>query len=120
MLTADIEDEEMGKHSERRENGRFKCKRDALHNTDTDDLFFRGVVCNYSKRGLYFESNVDLMPGDNISILIEKQSAQGTHLVDAKIVWRKVLQGSSFDFGYGTTLQEKRDIDYIKKKLKGK
>ena len=120
MLKPDIEDETMGKLSERRENERFECKRDALHNTDADDLFFRGMLCNYSKSGLYFESNVDLKSGDNISILTEKQSDQGTQLVDVKIVWRKVLKGSSFDFGYGTTLQERRDIDYIKKKLIGK
>ena len=112
------EDEAMGKVVERREYGRFKCNRAALHNTDADDLFFRGEVCNYSKRGLYFESNVDLQPGDNISILIEKQSAEGTQLVDVKIVWCKELRGSSFDHGYGATLQERRDIEYIKNKLK--
>jgi Tfp pilus assembly protein PilZ len=113
------EDGAMRKIVERRENGRFKCNRAALHNTDADDLFFRGEVCNYSKRGLYFESNVDLQSGDNISILIEKQSSEGTQLVDVKIVWCKELQGSSFDRGYGATLQERRDIDYIKNKIKG-
>jgi Tfp pilus assembly protein PilZ len=109
----------MGKIVERRENGRFTCNRDALHNTDADDLFFRGEICNYSKRGLYFESNVDLQQGDNISILIEKQSTEGTQLVDVKIVWCKELEGSSFNRGYGATLQERRDTDYIIKKLKG-
>jgi hypothetical protein len=119
MLTSNVEDGAMGKLFERRENGRFKCKRDALHNTDADDLFFRGKVLNYSKRGLYFESNVDLQRGDNISILVEKQSTEGIQLVDVKIVWRKELQGLSFDHGYGATLQRRRNIDYIKSKLKG-
>ena len=109
----------MGKLIERRGNGRFECKRDALHNTDADDLFFRGEVRNYSKRGIYFESNVDLQRGDNISILVEKQSTEGTQLVDVKIVWRKKLQGLSFDRGYGAILQSRRDIDFIKNKLKG-
>ena len=118
MLTANVVEGAMGKTFERRKNGRFKCKRDALHNTDAEDLFFRGRVRNYSKRGMYFESNVDLQSGDNISILVEKQSAEGTQLVDAKIVWRKELQDLSFDFGYGAILQKKRDIDYIKNKLK--
>ena len=119
MLTVDVKEGAMGKFIERREDGRFKCKRDALHNTDAEDLFFRGEVRNYSKRGMYFESNVDLQRGDNISILIEKQSAEGTQLVDVKILWRKELQGLSFDRGYGAMLQRKRDIDYIKNKLKG-
>jgi len=120
MLTTNVEDGAMGKLIERRENRRFKSKRDALHNTDADDLFFRGEVHNYSKRGLYFESNVDLKRGDKISILVEKQSSEGTQLVDVKIVWRKELQGLSFDLGYGAILQSKRDIDYIRNKLKGK
>lgn len=120
MQTANGEEVATGKLIERRENGRFKCKRDALHNTDTDDLFFRGVVRNYNKRGIYFESNVDLQRGDNISILVEKQSTEGTQLVDVKIVWRKEMQGLSFDRGYGAILQGRRDIDYIKNKLKGK
>ena len=119
MQTANVVVGAMDKLIERREDGRFKCKRDALHNTDAHDLFFKGKVLNYSKRGMYFESNVDLQRGDNISILIEKQSAEGTQLVDVKIVWRKELQGLSFDRGYGAMLQRRRDTDYIKNKLKG-
>ena len=119
MLTVDVEEGAMGKHIERRENGRFKCKLDALHNTDADDLFFRGEVRNFSKEGLYFESNVDLHRGDNISILVEKRSTEGTQLVDVKVVWRKELQGLSYDCGYGAVLQRRRDINYIKSKLKG-
>ena len=118
MLTANVVEGVMGKIFERRKNGRFKCKRDALHNTDAEDLFFRGEVRNYSKRGMYFESNVDLQRGDNISILVEKQSTEGTQLIDVKIVWRKELQGLTFDLGYGAIRQRKRDIDYIKNKLK--
>ncbi len=109
----------MVNYLERRLNERFKYKRDALHNTDSADLFYRGEVRNYSKRGLYFESDVDLLREDKISILVERQPADGTYLVDVKIVWRRELQGSSFNLGYGATLQERRDIDYIIKKLKG-
>ena len=58
MLPVNVVEGAMGKLIERRENGRFKCKRDALHNTDADDLFFRGEVRNYSKRGMYFESRL--------------------------------------------------------------
>lgn len=109
----------MNKLVERRENERIQCKRDALHNTESADLFFRGEVSNYSKRGLYFESNVNLQSGDNISLLVETQSSGKSYLVDVKIMWRVELRDSSFGFGYGATLQEKRDIEYIKNKLKG-
>ena len=110
----------MDKISERREIVRFSCKRDALHNTNSGDLFYKGEVYNYSKQGLYFESNIDLKVGDNISILVEKQSEEDTHLIDVKVVWRKELRDSSYGLGYGASLQERRDIDYIKYKLKAK
>ena len=118
ILAANLKDGKMDKLSERRENARLKCKSDALHNTNSADLFFRGEVCNYSKRGLYLESNVDLKAGDNISILVQKQSKEETHLIDVKIVWCKELRDSSFRRGYGACLQERRDIDFIKNKLK--
>ena len=60
---------------DRREEERFKCKRDVLHNTDPADFFYKGRVCNYSKRGLYFESNIDLLPGHEVSILVKKHPA---------------------------------------------
>jgi hypothetical protein len=102
---------------DRRENERIKCRMDALHNTQYSDLFFMAEVCNYSKNGLYFESNVDLQPGDNISLLVEKQLTEGTSLMDVKVVWRKKITGSSFELGYGALLQPKRDLEYIKNKL---
>jgi hypothetical protein len=95
----------------RRENERFDCKKSILHNTKPADFFRKGEVFNYSKKGLYFESSGDLQEEDEISILIKKRAHGKIHVLDVKIVWCKELQGSSFDVGYGATLQGKRKID---------
>ena len=95
---------------ERRESKRVRCKKDILHNTDPGDFFYRGKVCNYSKKGLYFESNVDLQPGDKVSILVKRASNDVTHLLDVKIIWSKQLQGESFDLAYGASLKQRRKI----------
>ena len=95
---------------ERRANKRVKCQKDILHNTDPGDFFYRGKVCNYSKRGLYFESNVDLLPGDKVSILVKRASNDVTYLLDVKIIWSSKLQGVSFDLAYGASLKQRRKI----------
>jgi hypothetical protein len=95
---------------DRRKGERFKCKRDVLHSTDSGDFFYKGKVCNYSKRGLYFESNIDLLQGHEVSILVKKHYSDITHIFDVKIIWCKDLQDSSFEMGYGTTLLRKRRI----------
>jgi hypothetical protein len=94
----------------RRKSKRFKCKKHILHDTEPSDFFYRGKACNYSKKGLYFESNVDLLPEDKISILVKRRSNDVTYMLNVKIIWCKELQDSSFDLGYGASLKERRRI----------
>ena len=96
---------------DRRESERVKCKKDVLHSTVPADFFYRGQVCNYSKKGLYFESNTDLLPKDEISVLVKRGVVDETHILDIQIVWCKELQDSSFDLGYGAMLKGRRKID---------
>ncbi len=85
--------------------------KDVLHNTKPADFFYKGQVCNYSKKGLYFESNMDLLPEDEISILVKRGAVGETHILDIQIVWYKELQDSSFNLGYGAMLRGRRKID---------
>lgn len=95
----------------RRADERFDCEKSILHNTKPADFFRKGAVFNYSKKGLYFESSGDLQKKDEISILVKRRAHGKIDVFDVKIMWRKELQGSSFDVGYGATLQRKRQID---------
>jgi hypothetical protein len=111
ILTGNPEEGEMNSLKNRRKSERIRCKKNILHNTQPADFFRRGKVFNYSERGLYFESNVDLREEDEISLLVKRHSHGKTHVLDVKIVWCRELQNSSFDVGYGATLKGKRIID---------
>ena len=93
---------------ERRKNERFKCKTTILHNTSLPDFFYRGTMYNFSKEGLYFESNEDLLQGDEISISIKKPPLQfidkNHQYFDVKIMWCRELKDSSYQLGYGAKL----------------
>jgi len=59
---------------------------------------------NFSKNGLYFESDHTFNTGEEIfvEIIDHPQSNKGLELLfDVKIVWRKKPQVSSFQYGYG-------------------
>jgi len=102
---------------ERRGSERVRCKYDILHNTVPADFFYKGRVLDYSGNGLYFESNVDMLPGDEISILIRNRSNDEAYYLDVKIKWYKELQGSKFNLGYGASLEKRRKMDEITKRF---
>jgi hypothetical protein len=109
MPNARLVESEKNRFIERRKSERIKCKKYILHDTDPGDFFYRGRVCNYSKRGLYFESNVDLLPKDKITILVNRNSDELTYILDVKIEWCKELNDSKFDVGYGASVTGKRE-----------
>ena len=98
----------MQKSIERRNSERIKYKSVILHNTSPPDFFYSGTMYNFSKRGLYFESDEDLLQGDEISISIKKPPAQflkkTDQYFDVKIMWCRDLQESSYQVGYGAKL----------------
>jgi hypothetical protein len=60
------------------------------------------------KRGLYFESNEDLLPGHEIGISIKEPPQQfikeSHQYFDVKIMWCFEIQGSSHQVGYGAKI----------------
>jgi hypothetical protein len=63
---------------------------------------------NFSKMGLYFESNEHLLKGHEISISINNPPQQFTiephQNFSAKIMWYQELQGSTYRSGYGAKI----------------
>jgi hypothetical protein len=93
---------------ERREHERFPYETTILHDTSPPDFFYKGTMYNFSKKGMYFESNEDLLQGHEISISIKKPPQQFTIKPDqnfsVKIMWYQELQGSSYQSGYGAKI----------------
>ena len=93
---------------ERRKSERLNHKSALLHSTNPPDFFYRGTMHNYSRGGLYFESDEDLLQGDEISISIQNPPPQFVkkpqEYFDVKIMWCRVLSGAKYQVGYGAML----------------
>ena len=98
----------MNKGNERRKYKRIPCETPILHNTCPADFFYKGTMCNFSKGGLYFESNEDLLQGHEIAISItnspQQFSKKSRQNFNVKIMWCTEIQGSSYQLGYGAKL----------------
>lgn len=75
-------------------------------------------MLNFSKDGLYFESNSLLNKGTLIFVIVEDSPFASTYGISkfyrARIIWRKKLKGSIFDYGYGIqfkSLTEVQDLN---------
>lgn len=66
---------------------------------------------NFSEKGIYFESDFYLVPGSRVLIgLPASPLAEGEQIYEcyrAVIRWRRFLEDSVFDYGYGVELEEK-------------
>ena len=93
---------------DRRESERIEHKSAILHSTNPPDFFYRGTMHNFSTEGLYFESNEDLLQGDEISISIQNPPQQFNkkprEYFDVEIMWCSVLQGAAYQLGYGAKI----------------
>ncbi len=79
-------------------------------------IIYQARMLNFSKYGLYFETDSLLGLGDEVYIGIEyspyTDSLDTYECLRAKIMWRRELPKSFFKFGYGV----KFSIDYDKQK----
>ena len=105
-------------YTDLRDKRRFECKADILHDNLLPGLFYAAKMLNFSKGGLYFESNQSLYVGDYINIKIEyspdSSDDEIQYTFGVEILWRKELQDSSFDYGYGVQyIDPKESLDKI-------
>jgi hypothetical protein len=100
--------EKMHTGIERRKHKRIPCETSILHNTSPADFLYKGTMYNFSKKGLYFESNEDLLKGHEISISIKEPPKQfvkkSRQYFDVKIMWCRVIEKSSYQLGYGAKI----------------
>jgi hypothetical protein len=93
---------------ERRKSERFNYTSAVLHSTNPPDFFYRGTMHNFSSEGLYFESNEDLLQGDEISISIlnppQQLNKEPQEYFDVEIMWCEVLRGTTYQVGYGAKI----------------
>jgi hypothetical protein len=98
----------MRAHIENRIETRLDHKAPALIKKLKNGTLYRARMVNYSSKGLYFETNSMLSPGEEVDIAIENSPyIQASNVLDcyrAKIIWRKDLEPGIYKYGYGLTM----------------
>jgi Tfp pilus assembly protein PilZ len=87
---------------------RLKYEANNLYDTIIPDIHYDGKIYNLSDGDIYFESDEQILAGDEISITVRKLNGTEQSF-DAEILWRKKLQNSFLCFGYGARLIEPKN-----------
>ena len=108
----------MGLTTERRQHKRHQYKALISHDILSPEATPAGKIFNFSKSGLYFESNDTFYPMEEVFVeIIDRPKPSDTDfelLFDVEIMWRKKLQDASFRYGYGAKFKF-ADADFEKK-----
>ena len=90
---------------ERRKHRRSKYEALISHEILTDDEIHTGKMYNFSRGGLYFESDQAIFKGDEILIKVLMLSRDADHYehfpIDVEIIWQRDLETSAYKYGYG-------------------
>ena len=106
----------MDENPENRDNARIKYKSPVTIENLKAGIIYQARMLDFSKHGLYFETDSLLRLGDDVFIGIEYSPYADSHdtyeCMRAKIMRRRELPTSFFKYGYGV----KYSIDYDKQK----
>jgi hypothetical protein len=109
-------------NSEKRSSARFDHRAAIKLESFEVGVMQEARMHNYSKSGLYFESDFYLVPGTEIYVGISDSpfsSGPGVYECYRSVIkWRKFLEHSPFDYGYGVELRGK--VTGPKKAVDGK
>ncbi|MBW2412685.1 MAG: PilZ domain-containing protein [Deltaproteobacteria bacterium] len=90
---------------ERRRHGRTNFEALISHEILTDDEIHTGKMYNFSRSGLYFESDQTIFRGDEILIkvlmLSHDPDSYEQFPIDVEIIWQRDLKASAYKYGYG-------------------
>lgn len=91
--------------TERRRHKRFKYEALISHDVSINGITHSGKMFDFSKGGLYFESDQAIYPGQSIFVALaihaESPGKDTQLLFDVKILWAKELEDSFLSYGYG-------------------
>ena len=90
---------------ERRRHQRFRYEALVSHDVSTNDVTHAGKMFNFCKDGLYFESDQNIYPGQDIfvglAIHADSPGKDAQLIFEVKIIWHKQLRDSPFRYGFG-------------------
>ena len=110
--------------TEKRKYKRFKYEALISHDISANGIIHPGQMFDFSRGGLYFESDKNLLVGDVLFLGLDLHAGSpgnDTQLVfEVKIVWKKVLEDMSYGFGYGGKFLDSHESLFESKYLQKK
>ena len=90
---------------ERRRDQRFRYEALVSLDVPPNDVAHTGKMFNFCKGGLYFESDQNIYPGQDISVGLaihaDSPGKDAKLIFEVKIIWHKQLEDSLFRYGFG-------------------
>ena len=114
----------MAHYAEKRANPRISCKIPATIEELKESFLYRARLVNYSKNGMFLETDVVLESDAEIVIGLEDSpfssrefSSDEPACYRASVKWQRHIRGSIFNYGYGVQIIS--DADQEKSIVKG-
>ena len=98
---------------ERRKEKRFSHQTPVLIRRPRQPRWYNGTMFNFSRRGMYIETELGGAPGEQISIMVENPPyGNGPYLHRARIRWAKELADAVVFYPYGFGVKYDVTVDY--------
>ncbi len=98
-------------NSEKRADARLQHETDIVIEKSASAGAHTARMMNFSNQGACIESDIYLAPGTRVTLRLQSSPFTGTidtpETYRAEIKWRKFIDDSVFDFGYGVQIQER-------------
>ena len=103
----------MKQDKENRNHKRFDHETPIVIQTEMSNDCHGGHMFNFSREGIYFESDFECNPGDEIEIVVEDPPyGHGPYLHKAVVKWAKELNEAVVLYRFGCGTQYQATIDY--------
>ncbi len=98
---------------EKRRKRRFRCQTPVLVTHRQGKKWFNGAMFNFSRKGMYIETECNCRPGEVISIVVEEPPyGNGPCLHKARIRWVRELSDAVVFYRYGCGVGYNKTVDY--------
>ena len=101
---------------DKRESERFSCEASVIIEAEDNGNRYDGRMYNYSRGGMYFESDVSLRPETEINIMVESNdNLPFKSPCRAKVKWCEEIQGAVVLYNFGVGVQYDLPITLAKR-----
>jgi len=103
----------MNAMDEKRTESRYAHETPIIINAHRTENSYSGRMYNFSKKGMYIETDFECRPGDEISIVVEHPlDGSGPYLHETRVTWSKEISEPVVIYRFACGAKILRTIDY--------